>query len=171
MTSRSVFGAALITLSLPTLAPAQQISLMAGRAEYDLSGVHTSNVWAARVAFPAEPFFAIEPGLSYIHTSQDFGRTDLWMPEIQLQAHALLGPLAPYLGVGVGAAIDDPDDDPNDAFEDPEPEIDFTSSVAAGIKVGLTQNVGIRVEGRLRGIELEWIGTVTELTAGIVIGG
>ena len=162
----------LLLLALPTPAAAQQLSLMAGRAEYDLSGVHTSNVYAVRLGTPVEPVFILEGGLSYIHTRQQFGRTHLWMPEVQLQAQALIGPFAPYLGVGVGVAIDAPEDDPDVLLDDVfETETDFTSSVSAGIRLGLGEVVGLRVEGRIRGIEIDWVGTVTELTAGIVIGG
>jgi hypothetical protein len=164
MPHRPVLGAALLALVLPSIAAGQQLSLMGGVAEYDLSGVETSNVWAARVAFPVEPFFIVEPAVSYIHTSQAFGRSDLWMPEVQLQAHVILGPAAPYLGVGVGAAIEEVDD-----VEGVEGETDFTTSVAAGVRWGVLETIGLRVEGRIRGIEYDWVGTVSELTAGVVV--
>jgi hypothetical protein len=164
MPHRSVLTAVLLALVSPSIAAGQQLSLMGGVAEYDLSGVETSNVWAARAAFPVEPFFLVEPAVSYIHTSQSFGRSDLWMPEVQLQAHLILGPAAPYLGVGLGAAIDDVEH-----VEGVEDETDFTTSVAAGVRWGLLEKIGLRVEGRIRGIEYDWVGTVSEVTAGVVV--
>jgi hypothetical protein len=169
MVHRSLLGVALFALTLPAAAAAQQLSSMAGRAEYDLSGVHTGNVWAVRLAVPVEPYFLVEPAVSYIHTRQDFARTDLVMPEIQLQAQVVIGAIAPYLGAGVGAAIDDPDDDPDDEFDDPPADVDFTSSVAAGFRLALARSLGLRAEGRLRGIATNWVGTVAEVTAGLVI--
>ena len=50
MSHRSLLAAAFLTLAPSTVA-GQQLSLMAGRAEYDLSGVETSNVWAGRLAW------------------------------------------------------------------------------------------------------------------------
>jgi hypothetical protein len=164
----SVLGAALLTLALPAAAAAQQLSLMGGRAEYDLSGVHTSNVWAVRAAGAAASFLLVEGSVSYIHTEQDFGRTELWLPEVQVQAQKIWGAFAPYLGAGVGMAIDDPDDDVIDEVV-LETEVDLTTSVAVGVRIGLLDWLGLRAEGRLQGIEIDYTGTVAGVTAGLVV--
>ena len=77
-------------LALPVAAAGQDgrhVAVMAGRSEYDLSGVDRSNLYAVRLALPVRANLLAEGSLSYVHTRQQFGRTDLWIPEVQLQLY------------------------------------------------------------------------------------
>jgi hypothetical protein len=160
---RPALFAALLTLA-PAGAAAQELALMAGRAEYDLSGVRTSNVWAVRWTDPVRSFLVTDWSVTYIHTRQQFGRSDFWLPESQFQVQGLWGAFAPYLGAGIGLAIDDPDDDALDT------EVDLATSAAVGVRLAVAERIGLRVDGRLHGIEIDYTGTVAGLTAGVTIG-
>jgi hypothetical protein len=162
---RSVLLAVLLAaLAVPFHSSAQELSLMAGRAEYDLSGVHTSNIWAVRAAGAARSFLLAEASVSYIHTRQQFGRSALVIPEAQVQVQAVWRAFAPYLGAGIGLAIDNPEDDALDT------KTDLATSAAVGLRVAVTEAIGLRVDARLHGIEIDYTGTITGVTAGVIIG-
>ena len=61
-------------------------------------------------------------------------------------------------------AIDAPEEEALDR------EVDLATSVAVGAIVALTERVGLRVDGRLHGIEIDYTGTVSGITAGLSIG-
>jgi hypothetical protein len=163
---KSAVFAVLVMLGAPVSAAAQtHVSLMAGVSEYDLSGVNTSPLYAVRVAGPVHTNLLVEGGLSYIATEQQFGDAALFIPEAQAQLQGIWGRFRPYVGLGAGLAIERPDDDTG-----VEGEIDFSPSAALGVRIDLTPKVGIRLDGHLHGIEADFVGTVSALTAGITIG-
>lgn len=165
MSLRALLAAAL-TLPLPALAAAQEashVSVMAGVTEFDLSGVGTTGIYAVRADVPVWPNLLLEGSLSYARLDQQFGRSDLFIPEAQVQLQGTWGRFSPYVGLGGGAAVDVPQDDAL------ETDTDFAPSVAAGARVAVAMGVGVRVEGRIHGIEADFTGTVSELTAGFSV--
>ena len=161
---RCLTAAALAALLLPSAADAQHsrthVSVMAGVTEYDLSGVHTSGIYALRLAAPWHPNLLVEGSLSYVRTEQDFGESDLFLPEVQAQLQGTWARFSPYVGIGAGAAFDLPKD------EDLETDTDFAPVFSVGARVAVAQGVGVRIDGRLHGIEADFTGTVSELTGG-----
>lgn len=160
--------AAAFVLLLPAGLSAQHdrghASLMFGVTEYDLSGVSTSPIYAIRVAGPLRRNLLIEGSLGYVRTEQDSGDSDLFLPEVQAQIQGTWDRFSPYLGLGAGIAIDKPRDD--DELFERETDVDFAPAFSAGVKVRLTRGVGVRIDGRLHGIEPDFAGTVSALTGG-----
>lgn len=163
---------ALITLALlagPTTVAAQHhgphASIMAGAAEYDLSGVNTSPVYAVRAAVPLRRNVLMEGSFSYVPTAQQFGKSHLLLPEVQAQLQGTWGRFSPYLGLGGGVAIDLPEEDTG-----AEDEVDFAPSFSVGLRVTMAPGVGLRADGRLHGIGADFAGGVSELTAGFTFG-
>jgi len=162
--------AAAAVLAAPSAAMAQRdsahdrthVSVMAGITEYDLSGVDQSAIYALRLAVPWHPNLLVEGSLGYVRTEQQFGRTDLFLPELQAQLQGRWGSFSPYVGLGAGLAIDLPKGDTgvNDSMN-------FAPSFAAGLRVDVAPGVGVRVDGRIHGIEADFTGTVSALTAGL----
>jgi hypothetical protein len=153
-------------LAVPAATAAQanttHISVMAGVAEYDLSGVETSPIYAIRYAGPLHPNLLVEGSLGYIRTDQQFGASDLFLPEVQVQLNGTWGRFSPYLGVGAGIAYDRPR-----GATGVDSDLDFAPAFSVGARVRVAQDVGIRVDGRLHGIEADFTGTVSALTGGI----
>lgn len=163
---KSTVIAVLVMLGAPAAVAAQtEVALMAGASEYDLSGVSTSPIYAVRVSGALHPNLLVEGGVSYIGTEQQFGEAALFIPELQAQLQGTWGRFRPYLGLGAGVAIERPDEDTG-----VEGEVDFSPSAALGVRLDLTPGVGLRIDGRLHGIEADFTGTVSALTAAITIG-
>lgn len=163
---RWIYMASLAALALPSAAAAQHdrthVSVMAGVAEYDLSGVNTSAIYALRAAMPWHPNLLLEGSLSYVRTSQQFGESDLFLPELQAQLQGTWGRFSPYLGLGAGVAIDLPAEETG-----VRDDVEFASAFSVGVRVGVAEGVGLRVDGRVHGIEPDFTGTVSELTGGL----
>jgi hypothetical protein len=158
--------AALMMIGGPVAATAQtHVSLTAGFTEYDLSGVNTGGIYAARIAAPVHPNLLVEGGISYVATEQQFGDAALFIPELQAQLQGSWGRFSPYLGLGAGLAVERPDED--SGFDG---ETDFSPSVALGLRIAVNPKVGFRLDGRLHGIEADFVGTVSALSAGFTIG-
>lgn len=166
---RGLILAAVVALTLPAAAAGQHdrahASLMFGVTEYDLSGVNTSPIYAVRVAGPLRRNLLIEGSLGYVRTDQQGGETDLFLPEVQAQLQGNWDRFSPYIGLGAGVAIDKPRDD--DPVFDPETDVDFAPAFSAGVKVRVARGVGVRVDGRIHGIEADFVGTVSALTGGL----
>jgi hypothetical protein len=150
----------------PVAATAQtHVSLMAGFTEYDLAGVNSGGFYAARVATALHPNLLIEGGVSYVATEQQFGDAALFIPELQAELQGTWGRFSPYLGLGAGLAVERPDEDTG-----VEGHTDFSPSIALGVRIAVNPQVGVRLEGRVNGIEPDFIGTVSALSAGFTIG-
>jgi len=149
-----------------SVVPPRALSISAGASQFDLSGLGTAPMAAFRVDLPLGRIVLAEPGVVVARPEQQFGsRTTLVIPEIQLQAQLPLGPVAPYLGVGGGLAMDFR----SDAFGGTQ--TDVTGSVAGGVRWWATQRVGARAELRVRGVGANdggFTGTAAEWTAGLM---
>ena len=164
--------AALVAAGVPAGARAQSvaespaprrpaISVSAGAFQYDLSGTGTAPMVAVRAERPLARYALVEGGLTLARPEQQFGGTTTFLvPEAQLQAQLPLGRVAPYLGVGAGAAFDRR----GDGFGGTRS--DLTVSGAGGLRAQLTDQVGLRAELRVRGIGTGFTGSAAEWTVG-----
>jgi hypothetical protein len=139
------------------------LSLSAGVSQYDLSGTGTTAVYAARLEQALRPALLVEGGVAVARPDQQFGRrSTLIIPEIGLQAQ-YPARVAPYLGVGLGAAID------RRHANDGGTRSEMTASGAAGVRAWATERVGLRGELRVRGIGTGFEGSTAEWTLGAAV--
>lgn len=170
----ALLAAALIVVGLPATAHGQDavtdapprrpaVSLSGGAFAYDLSGTGTVPMLALRAELPLARFALVEGGLMAARPDQQFGaRTTFLAPEAQLQVQLPLagGRVAPFLGVGAGAAFDLRERRFGGTRADP------TVSGAGGVRAWLTEQVGVRAELRVRGIGRGFAGSAAEWTLG-----
>jgi hypothetical protein len=147
----------------PTAAAAQlpipSIAIVGGVSSYDLSGTGSTPIGALRVDIPLLALVA-EGSLGVMAPKEDPGRTTYVIPEVQLQYQILPILVRPYIGIG-GGLFKGVSGVKSDFSE-------MTLSAAAGIRATLPlTGLGLRVEGRIRGIGSGFNGTSAELTAGI----
>ena len=146
----------------PTLGRRPSLSLSAGAFQYDRLGIGTAPVLAARGELPLSSHFLLEGGLAATRPEQRLGRpTTLVVPEAQLQAQLPAGPwFAPYVGAGVGAAID------RGPGRTGASDRDLTVSAATGVRYWITEDRGLRAELRVRRVGPELGGSAAEWTVG-----
>jgi opacity protein-like surface antigen len=135
------------------------LSVSAVRVDYDLSGVGSAPGLAVRATRNLTSNISVEFGGLFAKPEQQFGPSTLFAPEAQLRYRWNAGRMSPYVGGGVGTAL------VKSAFHS---DWDPTLSVAAGTGIRLTDRVGATAEFRLRGHEWRFVGTSTELSAGLV---
>lgn len=144
------------------LALRPSVSLSAGAMQYDLAGTGTAPLLAARGELPLSRYFLVEGGVSAARPDQRLrGMTTLLTPEAQFQAQLPLAGswVAPYVGTGVGAAIDRRAGAVGTQRE-------LTLSAATGVRYWLSEDRGLRAELRLRRLGAEYGGTAAEWTLG-----
>ena len=134
------------------------LTISAARIDYDLSGTGNAPGLAVRATRDLTRNVRLEVGGLYAKPAQQFGRSTLFMPEAQLQYHWALGRVSPYVGGGLGTAL---------VKSDFHTDWDPTLSVAAGTGVRLTDRLGLIGEFRLRGHEWNFVGTTTDISAGL----
>lgn len=139
------------------------LSLGGGVGEYDLSGVDSAPLIAVRSAWTISRLFLTEGSFLYVPLDQQFGRSRLYVPEAQLQIRWPLPHVQPYLGAGVGVAIDVPRS--NALSTDRE----LTLSGALGARTAFPGRVGLQVDLRVRGIGSSFEGSGAEATAGLTV--
>ena len=169
--------AALLAIGLPAEARSQSqarswsesplsrrpsVTLSAGAFQYDRLGTGTAPVLAARGEVPLSSLFVLECGLATTRPERRLGGlTTLVVPEAQLQAQLPTGRwVAPYIGAGIGAAIDRP------ARPIGAPDRELTLSAATGVRYWLSEDRGLRAELRVRRVGPELGGTAAEWTVG-----
>jgi hypothetical protein len=162
------FGPAALALAaacvLPGAARAQSVSefsIGGGIMDYDLSDVGQTLTLNARGVAPLSRTFVLEPGILWARPDlQGGGEATLLIPEVQVQARFPLGPVAPYLGVGVGAAL---------AFMDGDDDHDVAFSGGAGLRVDAGGLLGFVLDGRVHGLGTDFSASTAELTLGLRI--
>lgn len=174
MTSiRALRNVAIVLAALPSLASGQTVadarytaSFSYGVFRYDLTRAGEARMIALRVERPLTRHVIAEGGIAYAHPLLQSGeRTHYWIPELQVQVQRPMGILAPYLGIGGGAAWDTRDT--QRSFQDTRPTWDPTFSAAGGVRARFTDVVGARAELRVRAIGGEFAGSSTEWTVGL----
>ena len=144
------------------LARRPSLTLSAGAFQYHRAGTGTAPVLAARGDVPLSSLFRLEAGLATARPDRRFGGTrQLVVPEAQLQAQFPKGRwVAPYVGIGVGAAIDRRADAVGTA------DRALGLSTATGIRYWVSEDRGLRAELRVRRVGPEYGGTAAEWTLG-----
>ena len=156
------------------------VAVQAGGAEFDLSGTGSAVVVDVRAHAPLTRVLAVEGGVAFSRTPQQFGDVTYLLPGVEIQAGVPLGGVVrPYVGLGLGAFI------PVGGPEDEVVEINGQTVVlgrdvdgegalvaAVGLDAALTDRVVLRAAGRLRGtVGFDgpdfFGGTFSELTAGL----
>ena len=138
--------------------PSWGLSVSGSRVDYDLSGVGSTAGVAVRATRALSPHVSLELRSLFAQPRQQFGSSTLFAPEAQLQYRWNAGRLEPYVGAGLGTSA------LKSSFHT---EWDPTVSFAAGTGVRLTERVALTGEFRLRGHELRFTGTTTEISAGV----
>ena len=146
----------------PTV-PGRAVSITVGVSQFDLSGTGNAAVIAGRMEHPMTRAFLLEGGVAMLFPKQEFGaRTGLFIPELGAQLQ-LPARVAPYLGVGAGAAIDRRRD------QDGGTRVDPTLSGAAGVRAWATDRLALRAELRVRGIGTQLASSAAEWTVGAAL--
>jgi len=149
-------------LAVAGQASAQSIAVSSGVFNYDLSGTGNTASIAVSADWGIIGNWLVEGGLTYARPSQQFGeRTNFFLPEAQVQHQFPIGRFAPFVGGGLGAAIDVRDELFGGTRKD------LALSAGGGVRVTLTETVGARADFRLRGIGSDFSGSVAELRGGI----
>ena len=141
-----------------------ELSITAGRVDYDLSGTGSAAGLAVRTTKDFTPNVALEIRGLFARPCQQFqsckedGPATLFVPEAQLQYRWNLGRVAPFVGAGLGFST------LRSSFHT---EVDPTVSFAAGTGVRITDRLALTGEFRLRGHEFRFVGTTTEINGGL----
>lgn len=140
------------------------LSVTAGRVDFDLSGVgHTSGM-AIRATRDLTPSVGLElRGLfarpcQQFQSCRDIGPASLFVPEAQLQYRWTAKRLEPFVGGGMGLSA---------LKSSLGTRWDPTVVFSAGTGVRLTDRLALTGEFRLRGHELRFTGTSSEINAGL----
>jgi hypothetical protein len=135
-------------------------AVMAGAAQYDLSGTGTTGVLSLRFDDMPRSWLVTELSLGLLRPPmQSGGRETLLIPEGQLQFQLPTSFVRPYIGVGGGAAI---------ARGGGHTESTVTASASTGLRVTLPNApLSLQAELRIRGIGQEFSGSTAEWTAGL----
>jgi hypothetical protein len=153
----------LATLGAGTLAAQSlqhpRVSLMGGRASYDLSGTGTETVIGGRVDVPLNRYLLVEPAITWFRYQPQFGGPITYLfPEVGLQVQLPIDNVAPYIGGGAGRAFA-----PSHRWQS-----EWTLHAVGGMRVHARAGWGLRGELRLRGIGP--FGAVTaDITAGLFL--
>jgi opacity protein-like surface antigen len=103
----------------------------------------------------------VEGGALFERPEQRFGRTTYVIPEAQIQYRWRLGRVSPFVGGGVGAALDFR----NDIFGGTQ--ADLALSTGGGLRAKLTETLGVGGEFRLRGLGRDFSGSAAEIRGGL----
>jgi hypothetical protein len=134
------------------------VSVLAGASPYDLSGTGTAIFGSLRYDVPWGRLVIIEPGLTVLRYENQFDENITYLlPEVSAHVQVPSGPVRPYLGGGLGFT----------EFLSGRGGSELTLHAAAGVRVLLTDNWGIRGEARLRSID-PFVGNTFDLGLGFI---
>ena len=156
-------AAALLAFAAPLGAQSvSAVSLGGGVTNYDLSGVGTVPSFNLRAEAPLSRNFVLEPGVMFFRPElQGGGDATLLIPEVQGQLQLPLGPVAPYVGAGLGVALGwGPAD--RGGFE-----TELAPSAGVGLRVDYGGLLGFVIDGRIHGMGWDLDGGATEVTVGV----
>lgn len=134
------------------------VAVVAGPANYDLSGTGWSWSAAGRLDLPLGRVLVLEPGIGFFTYDPQFGsRSWLLLPEVSLHLQYPAHGVRPYLGVGAGGAF---------ALQGPgttEPSV----HAALGLRLDMNPRWGLRAEARARNLSVfEANNSILEFVAG-----
>ena len=165
---------AALLLAAPLAVAQDVVSLSAGPVEFDLSGTGSAVVVDLRAQRAVLPFLAVEAGLGYSQTDQQFGDVTYLLPAVELQATPSAWRVRPTLGAGVGLFLPVASEetvDPLYAGYSYDPPAEGAVVLSLGLDADVTPRVLARFAGRIRGTLGDgpdvFVGTFAEVTAGV----
>ncbi len=143
------------------------LAIHAGVAEWDLSGTGQAATGAVRAGWAVTRVIGLEANVGFLRPSQGSdvdgdARNSLFLPELHVQFTAP-GKLAPYLGLGGGAAI-------QTSRGNISGDTRVTGSGALGVRYAIATNMRAVGEVRVRGVGSGFEGSVADLTFGLALG-
>lgn len=142
---RTLLLLAVLSVAIRCEAPAQApgswvLTALAGPSSYDLSGVGTTFAAAVHFGWQWKRALVIEPGITYFHYEEQFGRqTTILFPELSVQAMVPGGLMRPYIGIGAGRSV---------VLQSPADHLSLHA--VPGLRVPVGQAWGLRGELRVR---------------------
>jgi hypothetical protein len=158
--------ALLVIVGIPKLASAQlppaqsSVTAAVGAVNFDVDGTGTTAGVSGRAAAAITSALAIEANMFWAKPDQQFGDSQMWAFDAQLQYHWRAGRVRPFAGGGVGLFVNK-----GDFFTDKA----LTLSGAGGVHVDIGDRVAALGEFRLRGIEVDFAGSLAEVWGGLTI--
>jgi hypothetical protein len=167
MRVRSVILSVVLLLagSLPAFAQECRwdLGVSAARIDYDLSGTGSAAGLAVRAVRHITPRFAMEVRGLLARPELQSGPATLFAPDIQAQYRWQIARVSPYVGGGIGFAT----------IKKQSPfrtDWDTTTTIAGGATVRLTDRLALNGELRLRGFEMDYVGSTGEFSVGLAWG-
>jgi hypothetical protein len=140
----------------------RSIAVQAGVFNFDLSGTGNSPSLGVSTDWTLTSRLLVEGAITFAFPDQQFGeRTTFVIPEALVQYQWTRGRFAPFIAGGIGAAID---------FRDEifgGTQTDLAVSGGGGFRLNLTDSMGVRLDGRLRGFDTHFSGSAAELRGGL----
>lgn len=134
--------------------PARNASVAVGLLQYDLASNGLAPMLAVRVGTPISSVLVLEGALAAGRPEQLGASSTLLIPEAQVQLSLPFTRILPFMGLGVGAALD----------LGGESSVDLTISGSLGVRAWIGEQMGIVGEYRGRGIGLDFERTASEYT-------
>ena len=152
---------ALACLALPAGAGAQAFTLAAGARVYDEADGGSTLTAALRSEFPVGDRLILEFASSIADHPDGVVRSTASVFEAQIQLPVPLGDvLVPYFGAGAGVGWTRTLGGDDNALE---PVV----SLSVGTRAAITEELGVVLEARARGIGAEFAGSHLDLTVGL----
>ena len=141
--------------------PAQNsVSAAVGVVNFDVDGTATTLGISGRGAVALTPRLAVEGNLSWAKNDQT-GTSKMWVAEAHVQYFwQVARKVRPFAGGGAGIFMNQ-----GDFFTDKS----LTLSAAGGLRVDLTNRVAALGEFRIRGVEIDFAGSLVEIWGGLTI--
>jgi hypothetical protein len=124
------------------LPESRAVAVVAGPANYDLSGTGWSWSAGAKLDLPLGRALIVEPSLGFFTYDSQFGGSSMLLPEVSVQLQYPGARLRPYLGVGAGGAL------VIEGSGSSEP----TVHAAVGLRAPVSSGWGLRGEARVRNL-------------------
>jgi hypothetical protein len=157
----TLFGIFLIA-GIPAFGQSRSIAVQTGVFNFDLSGTGNSPSVALSADWAGTRHLVLEAATTVAFPEQQFGdRTRFVIPEGLVQYQWTLGKFAPYVSGGVGAAIDVRDE----IFGGTR--TDLALSTGGGVRMNLSDSMGVRGDVRLRGFGTHFSSSAAELRGGL----
>lgn len=155
----------LLSGSLPAFAQEStwDLGISAARIDYDVSGTGSAAGVAVRAVRHLTPHVAVEVRGLLARPALQSGPATLFAPDLQVQYRWQIARVSPYVGGGIGFAT----------IKKQFPfrtDWDTTTTVGGGATVRLTDRVALTGELRLRGFELDYVGSTGEFSVGLTWG-
>lgn len=165
---RSILKLLAALLVIPAAAFAQEpaprhITSSIGLFQYDIAGSGLGPMVAFRATTPVSSVLILEGGVLAARPESAMGQTRAFLiPEAQVHLAIPFDSFLPYLGLGAGAALDLRDSAAG-GFR-----TDLTISGSLGLRAWIGERLGAHVEYRGRGIGVDFGGSSSEYTAGLI---